>query len=117
MLAIKVPKREAESIKRKLKKLKLYDGKRRPKRENDFILLPVIDDPRAYELGYDVLPVELPLRPERQIYKNLESVLAERLTTEELKYLRRYDVIGGDIAVIQIPPELEHRADDIVWGG
>lgn len=61
------------------------------------------------------MPVELPFRPERQIYKNLESVLAERLSGEELKYLRRYDVIG-DIAVIQIPPELEHRVEDIVWG-
>lgn len=115
MPAIKVPKREAEPLKRKLKKLNLYDGKRRPRSEGDFVLLPVIDDPRVYELGHEVLPVELPLRPERQIYKNLESVLAERLTSEELKYLRRYDVIG-DIAVIQIPPELEHRAEDIVWG-
>jgi len=58
--------------------------------------------------------VELPLRPERQIYKNLESVLAERLSEEEFKHLRRYDVIG-DIAVIQIPKELEHRVEDIIF--
>ena len=55
------------------------------------------------------------MRPERQIYKNLESVLAERLSEGELKHLRRYDIVG-DIAVVQIPPELEHRVDDIVWG-
>jgi len=112
--ALKVPRREAEPVKRKLKKLGLYDGKRRPKREDDFVLLPVIEDERIYTLGYEVLPVELPFRPERQIYKNLESVLAERLSEDELKYLRRYDVIG-DIAVIQIPPELEHRVGDIVF--
>ncbi|NJE47963.1 class I SAM-dependent methyltransferase family protein, partial [Thermococcus sp. GR7] len=64
---------------------------------------------------YEVLEVELPLRPERQIYKNLESVLAERLSEEELSYLRRYDVVE-DIAIIQIPPELEHRIKDIIWG-
>ena len=115
MPAIRVPKNEAEPIKRKLKKLNLYDGKRRPKRENDFVLLPVIDDPAVRELGYEVLDVKLPLRPERQIYKNLEGVLTERLSEEELKHLRRYDVIG-DIAVIQIPPELEHRVSDIIWG-
>ena len=115
MPALRVPKREAEPVKRLLKKLNLYDGKRRPRREGEFVLLPVIDDPAVSELGYEVLPLELPLRPERQIYKNLESVLAERLSEEELKYLRRYDVIG-DIAVIQIPRELEHRVDDIVWG-
>ncbi|NJE54140.1 class I SAM-dependent methyltransferase family protein [Thermococcus sp. 21S9] len=114
MPALRVPKREAEPVKRRLKKLGLYDGKRRPKREGEFVLLPVIEDGRIYTLGYEVLPVELPFRPERQIYKNLESVLAERLSGEELRYLRRYDVIG-DIAVIQIPPELEHRVEDIVF--
>jgi tRNA (guanine37-N1)-methyltransferase len=114
MPALRVPKGEAEPVKRKLKKLNLYDGKRKPGRETDFVLLPVIEDGKIYTLGYEVLPIELPLRPERQIYKNLESVLAERLSEEELKYLRRYDVIG-DIAVIQIPPELEHRVDDIVF--
>jgi len=115
MPALKVPREKAEPVKRKLKKLNLYDGKRRPRREGDSVLLPVIEDERVYSLGYEVLPVELPLRPERQIYKNLESVLAERLSREELKHLRRYDVIG-DVAVIQIPPELEHRIGDIVWG-
>ncbi|ASJ13223.1 tRNA (guanine(37)-N1)/4-demethylwyosine(37)-methyltransferase Taw22 [Thermococcus thioreducens] len=115
MPAVKVPRREAEPVKRKLKKLGLYDGRRRPRRENGYVLLPVISDPRIEGLGYEVLRVELPLRPERQIYKNLESVLAERMSREELKHLRRYDVIG-DIAVIQIPEELEHRVEDIVWG-
>ena len=115
MPALKVPRREAEPVKRRLKSLGLYDGKRRPRREEGYVLLPVISDPRIEGLGYEVLPVELPLRPERQIYRNLESVLAERLSEEELKHLRRYDIIG-DIAVIQIPPELEHRVEDIVWG-
>ncbi|WP_456423414.1 tRNA (guanine(37)-N1)/4-demethylwyosine(37)-methyltransferase Taw22, partial [Thermococcus sp.] len=114
MPALRVPRREAEQVKRKLKKLKLYDGKRKPRREGDFVLLPIIEDERVYSLGYEVLPVELPLRPERQIYKNLESVLAERLSEEELNYLRRYDVIG-DIAVIQIPKELEHRVEDMIF--
>ncbi|MDV3102993.1 tRNA (guanine(37)-N1)/4-demethylwyosine(37)-methyltransferase Taw22 [Thermococcus waiotapuensis] len=115
MPALRVPKGEAELVKGKLKKLNLYDGKRRPKIEGDFVLLPVFEDDRLHSLGYEVLDIELPLRPERQIYKNLESVLAERLTKEELGHLRRYDVVG-DIAVVQIPPELEHRVDDIVWG-
>lgn len=115
MPAIAIPKREADPVKRKLKRLGLYDGKRRPKREGELVLLPVLNPEEVRKLGYEVLDVDLPLRPERQIYKNLESVLAERLTPEELAHLRRYDVVG-DIAVTQIPPELEHRVDDIVWG-
>lgn len=115
MSAVRVKKPEAERAKRELKKLGLYDGRRRPLVEGDFVFLPVLNDPRLGKLGYEVISVELPMRPERQLYKNLESVLAERLTREELQHLRRYDVIG-DIAVIQIPPELEHRVDEIVWG-
>ncbi len=115
MPAIKVPKNKAEVVKKKLKRLGLYDGKRRPNREGDSVLLPVIEDPTVHKLDYEVLEVELPLRPERQIYMNLESVLAKRLTPAELKHLRRYDVVG-DIAIVQIPEALEHRVDDIVWG-
>ncbi len=115
MPAVKVPRREAETVKRKLKRLGLYDGKRRPKRGDGYVLLPVINDPLIEELDYEVLPLELSLRPERQLYKNLEGILAGRLSREELEYLRRYDVIG-DIAVIQIPSEIEHRTEDIIWG-
>ncbi|QDA32075.1 class I SAM-dependent methyltransferase family protein [Thermococcus indicus] len=115
MPALRVPKREAEPVKRKLKKLGLYDGKRRPKRDGEFVLLPVVEDESVHSLGYEVLQAELPLRPERQLYKNLESVLAGRLSEEELKHLRRYDIVG-DIAIIQVPRELSHRVDDIVWG-
>ncbi|NPA47954.1 MAG: class I SAM-dependent methyltransferase family protein [Thermococci archaeon] len=115
MPAVKVRKEEAERAKRLLKRLGLYDGRRRPKREGEWVLLPAVGGDAIGTLGYEVLPLELPLRPERQLYKNLESILAERLSEDELKHLRRYDVIG-DVAVIQIPPELEHRVDDIVWG-
>ncbi len=113
MPALRVQKHEAEKVKNLLKKLGLYDGKRRPKREENVVLLPVVSTPKLKELGFEVVDVELPFRPERQIYKNLESVLAEKLTKEELAYLRRYDIIG-DIAVIQIPKELEHRQKDII---
>lgn len=113
MPAVRVPRREAEPIKRLLKRLGIYDGRRRPGREDEHVLLPVIDDPRIEGLGYEVLPIELPLRPERQIYRNLESVLREKLSPEEMKYLRRYDIIG-DIAVTQIPRELEHRKKEII---
>ncbi len=115
MVTVRVRKKDAESAKRKLKKLGIYDGKRRPVRKGDFVLLPVKKDSRLERLSYEIVPVELPLRPERQLYKNLESILAEKLSEEELKHLRRYDIIG-DIAVIQIPPELEHRTEEIVWG-
>lgn len=98
-----------------MKRLNLYDGKRRPKREGDFVLLPILDSAKVQELEFEVLDVELPMRPDRQIYKNLESVLREKLSENELKHLRRYDVIG-DIAVIQIPKELEHRREEIVEG-
>ena len=113
MPAVRVKKIEAEKAKKILKQEGIYDGKRRPKRNEEYILLPIKDSKKAQSLGFEVVDVELPLRPERQIYKNLESILKEKFTEEELNFLRRYDVIG-DIAVIQIPPEIEHRERDIV---
>jgi len=113
MPAIRVSKSDAEKIKELLKKLNLYDGKRRPKRGEDFILLPILNPEKVKKLGFEIIDVNLPLRPERQIFKNLESVLKDKLSEKELQYLRRYDIIG-DIAVIQIPPEIEHRQKDII---
>ncbi|ASJ10476.1 tRNA (guanine-N1)-methyltransferase [Thermococcus sp. P6] len=113
MPAVRVPKERAESLKERLKKLGLYDGKRRPRRDGDSVLLPVIEDPGIE--GLEVLPIDLPLRPERQIYVTLEDVLREKLSEEELRHLMRYDVIG-DIAVVRIAPELEHRVEDIIGG-
>ncbi|WP_456396023.1 tRNA (guanine(37)-N1)/4-demethylwyosine(37)-methyltransferase Taw22 [Thermococcus sp.] len=113
MPALRVPREKAEMTKRLLKRLGIYDGKRRPVREGDHVLLPLLDPDKAPELGFDVLDVELPMRPERQIYRNLESVLREKLSPEEMKYVRRYDIIG-DIAVTRIPPELKHRRGEII---
>jgi len=113
MPAVRVQKHEAEKVKNLLKKLNLYDGKRRPRREETTVLLPVISSPELRKLGFEVVDVELPFRPERQIYKNLEDILAEKLTREELAYLRRYDIIG-DIAIVQIPKELEHKLEEII---
>ncbi len=115
MPAVKIPREKAEKVKKTLKKLKIYDGRRRPKRAEDFIFLPVLDPNKAQRLGLEVVYIDLPLRPERQIYKNLESVLMEKLSPEERKHLRRYDIIG-DIAITQIPPELEHRKKEIIEG-
>jgi len=115
MPAVKVKKNEAEKIKKLLKKEEIYDGKRRPQRVKNYILFPVTDPKKAQTLGFEVIDIDLPMRPERQIYKNLESFLKEKFTNEELSHLRRYDIIG-DIAVIQIPPEIEHREKEIVEG-
>lgn len=113
MPAVRVKKSEAEEAKRILKRVGIYDGKRRPRREEENILFPITDPEKAKNLGFEVVDIELPLRPERQIYKNLESILKDKFTKEELNFLRRYDVVG-DIAVIQIPPEIEHREKEIV---
>ena len=115
MPTIKVKKSDAERIKKLLKKLGIYDGKRRPKRSNEHIFLPVLNPQKVRELGFEIVDIELPMRPQRQIYQSLESVLKNKFTEEELKFVRRYDVIG-DIAITQIPPEIEHKQKEIVEG-
>ena len=64
MPAVKVKKNEAEKIKKLLKKEEIYDGKRRPQRVKNYILFPVTDLKKAQALGFEVVDVELPMRPE-----------------------------------------------------
>ncbi len=40
---------------------------------------------------------------------NLKELLKDKLTEDELKLLRRSFDVVGDIAIIEIPPELEHK--------
>jgi len=48
------------------------------------------------------------------MYVSLREILKERLSEEEIKFVRRSFEIIGDIVIIEIPDEIMHRKDDIV---
>ncbi|HII61532.1 tRNA (guanine(37)-N1)/4-demethylwyosine(37)-methyltransferase Taw22 [Pyrococcus horikoshii] len=110
MVGVKAKKSEAEKILQLLKSQNLLDGKRRPIRDGDYVVFPVVDDVKAKELGLEVVyNLELPLRPERQIYRNLEDLLPK----DVVEKVGRLDIVG-DIAIISIPDELMPRKGVIV---
>ncbi|AEC51562.1 hypothetical protein PNA2_0646 [Pyrococcus sp. NA2] len=108
MVGVKASKKRAEEILNLLKDEGILDGKRRPVREGDYVIFPITDEERARQLGLEVVDMELPLRPERQIYKNLSDILPKHIAEK----LGRLDIVG-DIAIIQMPDELVKYSETI----
>ncbi|MFA4668120.1 tRNA (guanine(37)-N1)/4-demethylwyosine(37)-methyltransferase Taw22 [Pyrococcus kukulkanii] len=106
MVAVRVEKRRAKEVLEILKEKDLLDGKRKPIRDGNYVFFPVTNGELAKSLGLEVVDISLPMRPERQIYKNLADLLPKDI----VERLGRLDVIG-DIAVITIPEELMDRVE------
>ncbi|MFA4647001.1 class I SAM-dependent methyltransferase family protein [Pyrococcus kukulkanii] len=106
MVAVRVEKRRAKEVLEILKEKDLLDGKRKPIRDGNYVFFPVTNGELAKSLGLEVVDISLPMRPERQIYKNLADLLPKDI----VERLGRLDVIG-DIAVITIPEELMDKVE------
>ncbi|NJE62411.1 class I SAM-dependent methyltransferase family protein [Thermococcus sp. 21S7] len=105
MLAVKVPKREAERTRRKLIELGVLAKGYAVKREGDFVLFPVIGEVEGFEL------VEAEFeRLERKPHSYREVVEVP----EGVKPLlpSSFDIIG-DIAIIELPAELMEYGEAI----
>ncbi|WP_456368052.1 tRNA (guanine(37)-N1)-methyltransferase Trm5b [Thermococcus sp.] len=99
MLAVKVPKKEAEKTRRKLLELGVLAKGYSVKREGDFVLFPVTGPLDGFEL-VEAEFEKLKKRPHS--YREVVDV------PEEVKPLlpSSFDIIG-DIAIIELPDELK----------
>ncbi len=98
MLAIKVPKRKAERVRRRLLELGVLAKGYSIKREGDFVLFPVTERVEGFEL------VESGFKESRKrphSYREVVDVPAELMPL----LLSSFDIIG-DIAIIELPEEL-----------
>jgi len=105
-LAIKVPRQEAEKVRQELLRKELFDPEYRISSRGRFVFLPVKARPR----GYEVVEVDLEKREKK---KSFEEVLKEILTPEELSQVKKSFDFVGDIALLEVPPQLEHREKEI----
>ncbi len=105
-LAVKVPREKAEEVRRKLLRDKLFDSRYKIKSHGNFILLPV----KAPIEGLETVEIAMEERKKR---KSFRERLGEILTKEELSHVRTSFDLIGDIAVIEVPEELEHRENEI----
>lgn len=103
MKCILVKRNDAERIRRELISLNLLDNNYTPKAEPGGICFPVKGKFRNFKL------IEKKLKERVPRVFSLEESLKGRLTPEELSSaVKSFDVIG-DIAIIEIPKELERK--------
>lgn len=100
MLGVRVPARDAQKVLRKLKEAGIFDTSKRAKRDGDFVIFPIT----AEVPGFETVEADF---EELKKHRKFRDVLREQLTKEELTLAKRaFDTIG-DIAIIEVPGELE----------
>lgn len=105
-LAVRVPLDSAETVRRDLIEKGVVDFSRKPAKEQDHFLIPVI----RRVTGYDIVERSLPTKKEQL---DLKTALKDELTQEELSKLKTsYDLLG-EIAIMEIDEELRHKEDVI----
>jgi len=105
-VAIRVPLKRGEEIRRRLKREGVLREDLYPKREKDFLILPVTGVIEGFELFEDEF---IPKKERINTYKDVVEI-----PDKELKKLlpTSYDIIG-DIILIKIPRELKGYGEEI----
>ena len=106
MFGVRVPAKDAQKVKRKLKEAGVLISGKKAKKEGDFVIFPASDSVEGHET------VELEFEGFRG-HRKFKDVLAEQLTPEELALAKRAFDIIGDIAIIEVPDELEAKEEFI----
>ena len=98
MLGIKVPKKEAEKIRKQLLELNLLDVNFKVKHQNDFVIFPIKERIKGFEIIETTFE-----RAKRRPHSYREVV---DIPSELMPFLpSSFDIIG-DIAIIELPEEL-----------
>ncbi|ACS90512.1 Met-10+ like protein [Thermococcus sibiricus MM 739] len=105
MLGIKVPKKEAEKIRKQLLELNLLDVNFKIKHQNDFVIFPIKERIKGFEI-IETTFEKATKRPHsyREVV-NIPSELQPLLPSS-------FDIIG-DIAIIELPEELISHGKNI----
>lgn len=105
-LGVRVLEREAEKVRRELVAGGHLERGKRAVREGGFVIFPVKESP---DLPYETVQREF----ETVERKTFQDYLREFLEEDEVREVRRsFDVIG-DLAILEIPDELEGREVEI----
>lgn len=106
MIAIKVALNDAEKTKLMLQRKDLLNTDYELKKDKDSIYFPIKKD--ACKIPNGVL-VDIQLN-KRKKNKDLKSRLSEKLSASEIKHLKTSMDLVGDIAIIELEPQLEKKA-------
>lgn len=104
MKAVRVPKIQAENVRRYAEKIGAKDKNRLITVKGDFVEIPILNGFEKYFTEYEIVEQRDPVFVRKM---DLESVLIDKIPAKLLDYIpRRYKIIG-DIILIKIPEELE----------
>lgn len=102
-LCVKVEKKKAESVRKKLASGGLLDNSFAPKREGEAVYFPVKSAPAGMKTS------KRELAKRQEFGKSLKGELAGKLNDKEMDELVGSFDIVGDIAVVEIPDALEKK--------
>jgi len=103
MLCIKVPIKEAEKIKKELLKKGLFDKEHAIVKAKGFVYFPVS---KKFKAKYSFTNKAL---KKKALHTDLKSSLKNKLNKKELQFVKRSLDVIGNIAILEIPKELENR--------
>jgi tRNA wybutosine-synthesizing protein 2 len=101
--AIKVPKKEAESVRKLAEKIGAKDKSRLVVQKLEYVEIPIHDGFEQIFSSYEIIEQENPVFAKQ---KDLFEILKKKIPTNLHKYIpRRYKLIG-DLILIKIPEEV-----------
>jgi len=112
-VALKIPKKSAQKTLTLLRRLTLLNRQLKLQRENDCLHIPLTRAPTEKELEELKRSMPYLVISEHKLFESLEQptglvdLLSEKLPPNALASLPRAIDFIGDIAVVEIPPELE----------
>ncbi len=107
---LKIKKEKGELAKRKLADLNALNNNREISSKGNFLYFPIN---ARYKEKVNLLKigkiVQWPAKLKKKRVKNFTDILKGKLTKEEIKHLRTSYDLFGEVAVIEIPKELEKK--------
>jgi len=104
MKAVRVPKIEAEKVRRFAEKIGAKDKSRLIVAKGDYVEIPIYDGYEGYFKDYEIIEQENPVFAKKT---DLYEILKERIPKGLWDFIpRRYKIVG-DIILIKIPDELD----------
>lgn len=112
MIGLKVPKNNANDIRKVLINENLLNLDYKIFQKENFVYLPLIDDSQLRKLGIDYEIVNVNFIEHKQGPKSFMDFLKGKIDKEEIKKIKTSFDIIGDVVILEIPDELyDYRFD------
>lgn len=111
MIGLKISKNIANDVRKILLKYSLINLDAKIKRENDFVIIPLIEEPDQdiiNEIGQNMEIIYTDFEMQKRGPKSLKDYLKGKIDPQKIDEIRgSFDIIG-DIVILEIPDDLEN---------